>query len=185
MELHILFVLGVFLVAYVAMGGMVFQRLEEDKPEFQAGSQFHIHPLHRFEEMGTLNISARSIAQALVHQNLDFEECYFSENEIEKAIMEIAMIVARFVIENVSSRNVRNYTIFNFTMDDRGENMVIIKEPPLVHDWDFYGSVFFAATTITTIGYGHICPKTELGKLAVVAYALIGVCFFYHPHDPP
>ncbi|XP_035690523.1 potassium channel subfamily K member 2-like isoform X2 [Branchiostoma floridae] len=40
---------------------------------------------------------------------------------------------------------------------------------------DFFDSLFFCGTIITTIGYGHITPKTDPGKLFCIAYALIGI----------
>ncbi|XP_019646637.1 PREDICTED: uncharacterized protein LOC109487108 [Branchiostoma belcheri] len=40
---------------------------------------------------------------------------------------------------------------------------------------DFFDSLFFCGTIITTIGYGHITPQTDPGKLFCIAYALIGI----------
>lgn len=41
--------------------------------------------------------------------------------------------------------------------------------------WDFTGSFSFVVTVATTIGYGNLAPHTDLGKLIVIAYALIGI----------
>ncbi|OZC07259.1 Ion channel, partial [Onchocerca flexuosa] len=41
--------------------------------------------------------------------------------------------------------------------------------------WSFGSSVFFSWTAITTIGYGHITPRTNEGRIACLMYALLGI----------
>eukprot|EP00051_Salpingoeca_urceolata_P000792 m.36136 g.36136 ORF g.36136 m.36136 type:complete len:471 (+) comp10991_c0_seq1:62-1474(+) len=41
--------------------------------------------------------------------------------------------------------------------------------------WDLTGSMFFATTVITTVGYGTFSPQTDAGKLAVFFYGLVGI----------
>jgi hypothetical protein len=40
--------------------------------------------------------------------------------------------------------------------------------------WSFTDSVLFCFTIITTIGYGNVAPKTFMGQLFCILYALIG-----------
>ncbi|CAG0885521.1 unnamed protein product [Cyprideis torosa] len=44
-------------------------------------------------------------------------------------------------------------------------------------NWSFGQSFFFAATVVTTIGYGHVHPLSESGKLFCIMFALVGVPF--------
>lgn len=44
-------------------------------------------------------------------------------------------------------------------------------------NWSFGQSLLFTVTVVTTIGYGHINPVTPDGKLACIAYAVIGIPF--------
>merc|ERR1712045_626833 len=44
-----------------------------------------------------------------------------------------------------------------------------------IPSWDFFNSLFFSFTAVTTIGYGHLSPTSELGKGICILYSLLGV----------
>jgi len=50
-----------------------------------------------------------------------------------------------------------------------------ISTPSDGRDWDFMGSLFYSATITTTIGYGHISPVTDGGRIATMLYSVIGI----------
>ncbi|MBI3035481.1 two pore domain potassium channel family protein [Candidatus Woesearchaeota archaeon] len=41
--------------------------------------------------------------------------------------------------------------------------------------WRYLDAVYFSAYTITTVGYGDISPKTDIGKLFTIVYVFAGV----------
>merc|ERR1712079_148199 len=45
-------------------------------------------------------------------------------------------------------------------------------------DWFFPNALLFTITIMTTIGYGHISPQTDAGKLFTILYAMIGMLLF-------
>ncbi|XP_066276963.1 potassium channel subfamily K member 18-like [Branchiostoma lanceolatum] len=47
--------------------------------------------------------------------------------------------------------------------------------PGAAEKWTYYGSLFFAATVVSTIGYGHHAPVTPAGRVVCILYALVGI----------
>lgn len=41
--------------------------------------------------------------------------------------------------------------------------------------WSYLDSLYFAAITLSTVGYGDFSPQTDLGKLFTIVYIGIGV----------
>ncbi|XP_006626426.1 potassium channel subfamily K member 5a [Lepisosteus oculatus] len=55
-----------------------------------------------------------------------------------------------------------------------GQGVTITGTEPF-NNWNWPNAVIFAATVITTIGYGNIAPKTPQGRVFCIFYGLFGV----------
>ncbi|XP_008408789.1 potassium channel subfamily K member 15-like [Poecilia reticulata] len=56
------------------------------------------------------------------------------------------------------------------------ERVILQSEPHRGgRQWKFSGSFYFAITVITTIGYGHVVPRTDAGKTFCMFYAVLGI----------
>lgn len=53
-----------------------------------------------------------------------------------------------------------------------------------IEGWPLLDTTYFLTVTVTTVGYGDICPATEPGKIFTVIYALVGIVFVFAALSP-
>ena len=46
---------------------------------------------------------------------------------------------------------------------------------------NFFEVIYWSTTVLTTVGYGDICPKTEIGRLISIVSSLVGIAFVALP----
>ncbi|XP_061699160.1 potassium channel subfamily K member 5a isoform X2 [Syngnathoides biaculeatus] len=64
--------------------------------------------------------------------------------------------------------------ILQIVSDAAGQGVTITGSKTF-NNWNWPNAVIFAATVITTIGYGNIAPKTSAGRVFCIFYGLFGV----------
>ncbi len=72
------------------------------------------------------------------------------------------------------TRQIKNHLgilfVENEQMQDKDQTLMVREEV-----WNYPNSLLFSATVITTIGYGNITPKSNIGKIFTICYAIIGI----------
>lgn len=64
--------------------------------------------------------------------------------------------------------------IIEVVAEATGQGVTVTKEVQF-NNWNWENAVIFAATVITTIGYGNVAPKTTGGRLFCILYGLCGI----------
>lgn len=59
------------------------------------------------------------------------------------------------------------------TANDRGISP--LRNASNEYNWGFGQALFFSSTVVTTIGYGHVTPLSQTGKIFCMIYATIGI----------
>lgn len=60
-------------------------------------------------------------------------------------------------------------------LDDFERQLGVTFDPQHKISWDYWNAVLFTGTICTTIGYGHIYPRTPAGRVLTCIYALFGI----------
>lgn len=47
-----------------------------------------------------------------------------------------------------------------------------------VEGWSWIDALYFSVTTVSTVGFGDLTPRTDIGKLFTVIYIFVGVGVF-------
>ena len=91
---------------------------------------------------------------------------YFYATNVERYNYSVAEYRAAVYadLDTLKKFVVKYHNEYNYDMTDDWE-----------YDWDFPKAWLFCITIMTTVGYGHISPKTDGGKLFCILYALIGM----------
>ncbi|XP_037029604.1 potassium channel subfamily K member 6-like isoform X1 [Bradysia coprophila] len=56
-----------------------------------------------------------------------------------------------------------------------GKGVSVLRNATGDLNWSFGQALIFSATVITTIGYGHVTPLSEAGKIFCIIYATVGI----------
>lgn len=148
-----------FLILYSFIGGFIFHLVERD------------NPLHLFELDHIKNEKLKDQTILYIYNLLDFEE-FAMANSNETNFN--CSLNGTSALANLNITSLLPYNQLKEILNVFSENYTH-KDARDVGDWSFMGSVFYAGTVYTTIGYGNIIPHTVSGRLITIFYAILGI----------
>ncbi|XP_071532188.1 uncharacterized protein [Panulirus ornatus] len=138
-----------FVAAYTVAGAFLFRQLEQKHIEA------HYDPvLHRnncFMDLYTITEKAGGRLNSRDWQEI-LESTIWQE-DVKHRLMRFEQLLVTAVQDQV----------YDLGQDEQKDR------------WSVIGSLFYCVTVITTIGYGHVSPRTWEGKLVTIVYAIIGI----------
>ncbi|CAL1526594.1 unnamed protein product [Lymnaea stagnalis] len=139
-------------ILYCVAGGFIFEHLEKNNEEqicYESRSEYE--PM----EMKTINSTLKIF--------YDYGGAITTETSRELMYVQLQSVLETF----------RNNTL---AIGYDGSWCQLYGQPNgPVYEWSWAGAVLFSVTVISTIGYGHIAPKTVWGRLVCIAYAVLGI----------
>ncbi|CAF1531374.1 unnamed protein product, partial [Didymodactylos carnosus] len=95
------------------------------------------------------------------------------ERPSEKVIIQEMTTKRNEFLKNFPCVKENEFDIFMDALIDANKHGVDARQN--TSNWSFSQSFFFAVTVVTTIGYGHVSPLSEIGRIFCIVYAIIGV----------
>lgn len=158
----------IFVGMYLIFGGLFFSYIE---------SQYYLKKdLERKELISETYANIRLLAIKLLNEELNenFEQAYqqwrwksllYNNNYIH--------------LNSQRAKYLDNHTEYELENLSKRLAMRKVAVDKFVYKWTYSTAILYAATLVTTIGYGNISPKTALGKISTVICKRIVVGGFF------
>ncbi|KAL8577440.1 hypothetical protein ACOMHN_048075 [Nucella lapillus] len=143
--------LSAMVVLYCVAGGFIFEHLEKNNEEqicFESRSEYE--PMQK----KTINSTMQVFTQY--------------GNVVSVSTRELMEVQIQSILETFRSNTLA------IGYDGKDCN-AYGKEGGPTYSWSWAGGLMFSVTVVSTIGYGHIAPKTVWGRLVCIAYAVLGI----------
>jgi hypothetical protein len=146
----------IFVFIYLIFGGLFFSYIE---------SKYYLKKdIERKELISETYGTIRSLSIQLLNEQLneDFENAYQQWRWQKKNFSNYIYLNSKRanILDNQTEYELENLSI-RLAMSK-------VRVDRFVYKWTYSTAILYAATLVTTIGYGNISPKTALGKICTV-----------------
>ncbi|XP_049280372.1 potassium channel subfamily K member 18 [Anopheles funestus] len=177
------------LLAYTLLGSFIFLAIEGGASQMQqrtlASTNRHQkqQPLsnnhHGRHDTANLTFPQLILLEAVEARQKTVENIWditvslnilYRENWTRLASMEIARFQEQFVnrlLEEMTQINNMQHAVTSGGVHDPGHSQD--------NNWTFARAFLYSLTILTTIGYGSVAPRTVLGRMITLAYAVLGI----------
>lgn len=154
------------LIIYSMLGGYAFFMIEHKKA------------LQMFELDVIDNDNLRHQTALNIYRLLDIDQFLFAnsftDNNTNDSLFNNFNCIASNSSEDLNLTSLLPFGDLTEILKTFSEN-IQRRDARDIGDWSFFGSVFYAGTVYTTIGYGNIIPHTVAGRVLTIVYALVGI----------
>ncbi|XP_063396864.1 uncharacterized protein LOC134681254 [Mytilus trossulus] len=145
------------MVAYAILGGTIFKLLEGP---FEMQTKVKVMNERVQTKTQILKLASKLIINNKTSNN---ETAILMDKLYNDTADEIDKLLTKFQTEVYIATKVNGFS-------NAGEDNLETEE-----QWSFASSLLFAITVMTTIGYGHVAPKTDMGRIVTIGYAVFGI----------